>query len=425
MSRPALHTLLAVFALMAAWTPARAIDCTGTSTGLVPLIDLGAGSYFGHPGGLYPGGLNTRPAAHEAAGVAIASTIGPLDTLGRPDPAGRVVLISIGMSNCTQEFSTFVPKANADPMKSGNVRVIDCAQGGQAANLIRDPNAAYWDTVAARLRARGSSPLQAQAVWIKEANSGPTTGFPAATEDLMRNLGAIVRIIKDKLPNVRLAYLTSRIYAGYADTQLNPEPYAYESGFAVKWLIEAQIAGEDSLNWDPAAGPVESPWLSWGPYLWADGLSPRSDGLTWACSMFANDGTHPGPAARNLVADSLLAFMKRDATTRPWFARTPTAAAEPASAATIELAVGPVPARRGVGVTLAAPAGAAWRLAVFDAGGRRVRELGRGTGDGAAVRLEWDARDAAGVRAAAGIYWVRGEVGGRAIARRCVLLDGR
>jgi len=411
---------LAIAGLLIASSPARAIDCTGTSTGNVPLTDLGAGTYQGFPGGLYPGGSNLRPAAHEAAGLTLAGAIGPLDTLGNPDPAGRVVVISIGMSNCTQEFSAFVPKANADPFKNSNVRVIDCALGGQAANVIRDPNAAYWDTVAARLRGRASSPLQAQVVWIKEADATPTGGFPAATTSLMQNLGAIVRIIHDRLPNVRLAYLTSRIYAGYADTQLNPEPYAYESGFAVKWLIEAQIAGEDSLNWDPAAGPVESPWLSWGPYLWADGLTPRSDGLTWSCSMFANDGTHPGPPARNLVADSLLAFFKRDATTRPWFARTPTSAPQTARGP-IALVVGPSPARGGVGVMLGAPPGAAWRVVVVDLAGRMVRELGRGTGDGEPARLRWDGRDAAGVPVH-GVYWVRGEIGGRAIARRCVLL---
>lgn len=30
-------------------------------TGLVPLNDLGAGSYAGYPGGLYPGGANVPP----------------------------------------------------------------------------------------------------------------------------------------------------------------------------------------------------------------------------------------------------------------------------------------------------------------------------------------------------------------------------
>src|SRR5216117_2404417 len=80
---------------------ARASNCAGDSTGLVPLIDLGPGLYHGVQGGLYAGGSNHRPDAHNAAGVAIANAISPLDTLGNPDPAnGRIVLVSIGMSNC-------------------------------------------------------------------------------------------------------------------------------------------------------------------------------------------------------------------------------------------------------------------------------------------------------------------------------------
>src|SRR5258705_13779595 len=76
-------------ALLAAALCARgaaASDCTRTSVGLVPLVDLGAGSYRGFPGGLYPGGTNFRPVGHESAGVAIARAIVPLDTPGNPDP---------------------------------------------------------------------------------------------------------------------------------------------------------------------------------------------------------------------------------------------------------------------------------------------------------------------------------------------------
>ena len=56
------------------------------------------------------------------------------------------------------------------------------------------------------------------------------------------------------IPNVKLAYLSSRTYGGYATTPLNPEPYAYESGFSVKWLIEGQLKGEAALNYDPGEG---------------------------------------------------------------------------------------------------------------------------------------------------------------------------
>ncbi len=199
----------------AAWS----IDCTRDSTGMIPLTDLGLGTYQGFEGGLYAGGSNARPPAHTAAGLSIANSVAPVDTLGNPDPAaGKVVLISIGMSNTTQEFQTFVPRAMTDPLKKPDVLVVDCAVGGQSADRIDVPGAAYWDSVAARLRRAGSSPLQAQVVWLKEANAGPRGGFPASAETLQWNLASVVRIMKQELPNVRLCYLTSRIYAGYATT---------------------------------------------------------------------------------------------------------------------------------------------------------------------------------------------------------------
>ncbi len=113
----------------------------------------------------------------------------------------------------------------------------------------------------------------------------------------------MLRNLHDRYPNLTLAYLSSRIYAGYASTTLNPEPYAYEGGFSVKWLIADQLAGDAALNFDPASGVVEAPWAAWGPYLWADGLSPRSDGLTWGCSELSSDGTHPSASGQAKVAN--------------------------------------------------------------------------------------------------------------------------
>ncbi len=394
--------------LLCAGGPALAADCTRTSVGLVPLTDLGAGLYQGVPGGLYPGGVNGRPAAHDAAGRALAQALVPLDTLGQPDLVnGRVVLVSIGMSNATQEFRRFVQKSDVDPLRLPSTRVIDCALGGQAANVIDDPNVPYWDSVATRLRGRGSSPLQAQVAWIKEADAGPSGTFEASSETLAVHLARVVAILKSKFPNVKLAYFTSRIYAGYATTALNPEPYAYESAFAVRRVIERQLAGDLALNFDANAGPVTAPWLAWGPYLWADGLTPRSDGLTWACAEFAADGTHPAVAAQNKVADSLLAFFRWDLTTAPWYRVPGELAVGPRDPnAGVALAAAPNPSRAGAVFTLRVAAGTPWRLTVLDAAGRRVHEAA-GAGTGAVQQIDWDGRRARGGPATPGSYWVQ------------------
>ena len=388
--------LLLALGLASTAAPAHASNCAGTSTGRIPLNDLGVGFYQGVQGGLYAGGANQRPLAHNAAGVAIANSIGPLDTLGNPSAAGNVVFISIGMSNCTQEFSAFVPKANADPVRKANVRAIDCAMGGQTASILAQPTAAYWDTVFTRLRGRGSSPRQPQVVWLKDANAGPTGGFAVNRDTLAAQFFRILQIIKTKLPSVKLCYMTSRIYAGYASTSLNPEPYAYENGFAVKQVILRQIGGDPGLNYDPAQGAVAAPWVAWGPYVWADGLTPRSDGLTWACSELTTDGTHPSTTGRNKVADSLLAFVRVDETTAPWYAIGPLVAPPPPPSA-LTLVAWPNPSRDWI--TFSLPA-AASTLRVHDTRGRLVCAL---TPQG--YRARWNLRDREGRRVAPGVYW--------------------
>ena len=75
-----------------------AIIFTATTPPLVPLIDMGASTYFGFPGGLYPGG-NVMPQAHADAGQAFAAAIEPLDVNGDPSPTGKYVLLVNGHSN--------------------------------------------------------------------------------------------------------------------------------------------------------------------------------------------------------------------------------------------------------------------------------------------------------------------------------------
>jgi uncharacterized coiled-coil DUF342 family protein len=288
---------------------------------LVPLTELTA-KYKDQDGGLYGGGKNEPPAAHAALAKKAIAEIKPLDRDGKPASDGKVVLMSIGMSNTTQEFSTFVRLANADPRKAAHVVVVDAAQGGRDAPAWAKADAQTWQVAEQRMQAAGVSPAQVQALWIKQAIAGPHAGFPSETERLRDLERDIVTIAKKKFPNLRVAYLSSRIYAGYATGALNPEPYAYESAFAVRWLIEEQTKGAPALNADAAKGEVKAPVLLWGPYLWTNGEAGRkSDGLVFKREDLGPDGTHPSPSGREKVAKLLLDFFTTNELAKAWFTK--------------------------------------------------------------------------------------------------------
>lgn len=293
-----------------------------------PVTELGQQSYTDsagrvYAGGLYPNGANKRPAAHDAAGRALAAAIQPLDPNGQPDAThGRIVLLSIGLSNTTMEFASFKRLADSQPGKNPRLVLVDGAQGGAAARFISDPvqplYPIYWSGVAGSLLARAVTAQQVQVVWLKETNPIRWTGEPTFVADLQSQLRLIVQDLHRRFPNLRLVFLSSRIYAGYASTEMNPEPYAYESAFAVKGLIEQQIVAADpGLRFDGDA--AAAPWLAWGPYLWASGQTPRADGMTWRPEEFAADGTHPSAVGARKVARHLWYFFANDPCARRWF----------------------------------------------------------------------------------------------------------
>ena len=315
--------LIAPLALALTAATAAAQVCTMTSVGQTPIDDLGTGTYAGFQGGLYPGGSNVRPAAHLAAGLAETAFIVPRDATGAPSVGGKIVFMSIGMSNTNNEWTQFIPLALSDPLKRPEVVVVQGAQGGQAAQIIASAAAPYWSFVDGQVTAAGCTNAQVQAIWLKEAHSNPSGGFPAESLALQADLTSILQILRTKFVNLRAVYLSSRIYAGYTTTTLSPETYAYEGGFAAKWTIEAQITGAPALNFDSSLGPVLSSWVTWGPYLWADGIVPRSDGLTWLCSDYISDGTHPNVVGSLKVANRILAMCDTDPTTAWYRTSTP------------------------------------------------------------------------------------------------------
>lgn len=326
--RVAICVVVAALALVSSAQPAAAQPFQ--TAGMKPLTEMSADDrYKGQDGGLYGSGKNEPPAEHRQASLRAAEKIRPLDAEGQPNATGKIGLVSIGMSNTTQEFSTFVRLANGDAAKSRDVVLVDGAQGAMEAwgwarpeMPLRPGMPNPWDVLDQRLKQAGVSAAQVQAIWLKQARANPRAQgeYPKHADEFKGHVVVILQKLKERFPNLQIVYLSSRIYAGYATTQLNPEPYAYESAFAVRDLIQSQIKGDAALNNDPAKGPVKSALLLWGPYLWANGETARTpDGLSWGRDDLGEDGTHPSRSGQRKVAEQLLNFFKTDPTAKTWF----------------------------------------------------------------------------------------------------------
>lgn len=132
-----------------------------------PLNDLRDDEYVrlingptGYTGGLYPGGSNTRPAAHEADGLVLAGQVEPLNDAGSADMQnGNIVMVSIGMSNAAAEFREFIRLAETDDEINSKLAIINGAQPGQVADDWVDPNSDAWLAVDQRLQSAGLTAL--------------------------------------------------------------------------------------------------------------------------------------------------------------------------------------------------------------------------------------------------------------------------
>jgi hypothetical protein len=188
---------------------------------------------------------------------------------------------------------------------------VDGAQSDLDAQATADPHHRYWEVVRTRLRAAGATAEQVQAVWLKSALAEVADPFPHDARRLACALRQIITDLECLCPNLRLIYLSSRTFGGYSQIALSPEPVAYQSGFAVKWVVEEYIQQMRTTS------RADRPWVGWGPYLWTPPSSKSSS--VWTKDDVMPDGTHPSLQGRLKVARRLLQFFHSHPTAEPWF----------------------------------------------------------------------------------------------------------
>jgi hypothetical protein len=122
---------------------------TGTFSA-TPLIDFAPVQlYLGQFSGLLYNGSNSPPAVQTAAGQAAAALVQPLDVTGNPNPSGKIVLVSLGMSNAWNEwcdsntscvaFSFMGRVASSSGVNHASVAVVDGAYRGETTPPGRAP----------------------------------------------------------------------------------------------------------------------------------------------------------------------------------------------------------------------------------------------------------------------------------------------
>jgi hypothetical protein len=367
------------------------------------LIDFVAGdTYMGLQGGLYGNNSNVVPVRHDQDGKNFAAAIQPIDgkivflSVGLSNTSiefcgGSIFNYGDPNQPCATTCpnprpnteagqQSFMAQAHASGVVNPAVIVWDGALGGQAfndwdpyvdgtihctnppTNLCKhcpnDPTNPWcnYDRVQSDLAGAGLTESQVQAIWLKGANGYPQcslgglhcpAGYVGPTDAILAEqyMGDILRAIHVRYPNARLVFVSPRIYGGYANECLNPEPFAYEYGFSIQKLVLAQVkqingGGIDgnagNLNYDAGNPPVTSPWVGWGPYLWASGTTANGEGLFWCDGRASSpcfgeqdfragsaadpgDFTHPSSMAEQKVGAKLLDFMKTSPYTKPWF----------------------------------------------------------------------------------------------------------
>jgi hypothetical protein len=288
---PYRRALAAMIAFYAAGATAQTLPLSDRDIGDPAHWYLGSGEP-----GLYPGGGNLPTAAHLAYGLSRTAAIRPLPSALLPTSAPAIGFVAVGMSNANQEWGRFAWLAANGARHNARVILVDAAQGGTDASEMDEASEPYWNFFNQRVAAAGLGLDQIQVVWLKQSIQGGAGPFPTGASTLQQSLAGIVDVLQARCPNLQMVLLSSRIWGG-------GEPWNFETAFAVKGLITSQV---DAI----APGTETRPWLVWGPYLWADGLNPRSDGLFWDPALHLEaDLTHPSAGGEQQVADQLNAYL--------------------------------------------------------------------------------------------------------------------
>jgi len=300
---------------------------------------------------------NSYLSAQNTRATTAAGAVQKLNTSGSPSSSGYIVLLTIGYSNtryywCTatadgyqvSSYTSTAPgtcdagsfaatlvtgNSNAPNFASSSVIIIDGAQGSIPSSGWSPPNVTPYTNVGTYLgyvnKITGCcTASQVEVLWI-DAVDGPigtnmfsTATLPSTSADaytLEANLGNEIRSAMYNYPNTKLAFISPREYGGGCAMAkrnpgpgcANPEPFAYEGGFSVKWAINAQIrqmatqvAGSITGNGTTSTFTISSGTFP-PQYLSTSHIQIAGAGSANTCSITTSSATCAGTTISSLT----------------------------------------------------------------------------------------------------------------------------
>lgn len=220
---------------------------------------------------------------------------------------GRIVMASIGASVQNQISERLVVRI--PELTNPNFKFINLCQPSQDINDWLT-SSEVWDEVNTRMTTQGIAYNEVQVIWLQDDILDETAAtFPGTPEAVKVGFISFVDKLKSKFPKLKQIFITGRPYSGFSDDIKHDEPKGYYNGWACKWLVEAQIAGEI-----PAL-----PWICDSIYMWTDGTTPRADGLTITEAHYNADGIHLSGSGKIKFGDYLFDQLKLHSVSLKYF----------------------------------------------------------------------------------------------------------
>jgi len=213
----------------------------------------------------------------------------------------KIPIVLIGASTPSQIFEELVKKN----ILLTDCTFIHCGHGAQDINDYLDVNSAGWTTINAEIPKAGYTLKQIKWVIMSHDDlKNFSNVFPADARSLATKEADFIKLLKVKMPSLKVIDIFSRLSAMTVTDPKFASPSDYHTCYAAKFVVE------DSFTTNHLVGGV---WVTDAPSMWTDGEKVRSDGFYFKSSWAKPDGSpHLNPGeGRICLADWLFNYCQR------------------------------------------------------------------------------------------------------------------